>query len=142
MVLGRPCHIQDTISAFLKLAKFKFCYHVFVGQNFVRFFFYTTIAYVYKNAFRKIIIIKTKHLLVSLFYSLFVLLQEIATLPERLLIVSNVPVSSSAVSEILELVKRFGAYKQALPLNGRVCTLDLNYIIVCTTLWLCKKLQN
>ncbi|XP_035375933.1 zinc finger protein 638 isoform X2 [Electrophorus electricus] len=46
--------------------------------------------------------------------------QELAALPERLLIVGNVPKGVGAINEVQKLIKRFGAYKQALPLNGRI----------------------
>ncbi|KPP74060.1 zinc finger protein 638-like [Scleropages formosus] len=45
---------------------------------------------------------------------------ETAGLADRLLIVSNVPVGTSAAAEVQGLVKRFGAVKQALVLNHRV----------------------
>ncbi|XP_030635088.1 zinc finger protein 638 [Chanos chanos] len=45
---------------------------------------------------------------------------EIVTLPERLLTVSNVPSGQSAINEVQDLIKRFGAYRQTLPLNGRI----------------------
>ncbi|KAF4089221.1 hypothetical protein AMELA_G00063560 [Ameiurus melas] len=46
--------------------------------------------------------------------------KELATLPERLLTVSNVPYKPGAVTEIHNLIKRFGSYKQSLVLNGRI----------------------
>ncbi|XP_018585839.1 zinc finger protein 638 [Scleropages formosus] len=45
---------------------------------------------------------------------------ETAGLADRLLIVSNVPVGTSAAAEVQGLVKRFGAVKQALVLNHRI----------------------
>ncbi|KAG7330253.1 hypothetical protein KOW79_006475 [Hemibagrus wyckioides] len=45
---------------------------------------------------------------------------ELATLPERLLAVNNVPYKVGAITEIHNLVKRFGSYKQSLALNGRI----------------------
>ncbi|KAL6490694.1 hypothetical protein MHYP_G00010390 [Metynnis hypsauchen] len=46
--------------------------------------------------------------------------QEIAVLPERLLTVGNVPNGTGAISEVQNLIKRFGSYRQMLPLNGRI----------------------
>ncbi|XP_076828497.1 uncharacterized protein znf638 isoform X2 [Brachyhypopomus gauderio] len=46
--------------------------------------------------------------------------QELAALPERLLIVGNVPKGLGAITEVQKLIKRFGTYKQVLPLNNRV----------------------
>ncbi|KAG9274340.1 zinc finger protein 638 isoform X2 [Astyanax mexicanus] len=46
--------------------------------------------------------------------------QAIAVLPERLLTVSNVPNEVTAIKEVENLIKRFGSYKQSLPLNGRI----------------------
>ncbi|XP_048826196.1 zinc finger protein 638 isoform X3 [Brienomyrus brachyistius] len=45
---------------------------------------------------------------------------ELAGLADRLLVVSNVPVGSSGTNDVQELVKRFGAVKQALVLNYRI----------------------
>ncbi|KAG7330257.1 hypothetical protein KOW79_006479 [Hemibagrus wyckioides] len=45
---------------------------------------------------------------------------ELAMLPERLLAVNNVPYKVGAITEIHNLVKRFGSYKQSLALNGRI----------------------
>ncbi|KAL7875940.1 hypothetical protein AOLI_G00109030 [Acnodon oligacanthus] len=46
--------------------------------------------------------------------------QEIAVLPERLLTVGNVPNGTGAFDEVQNLIKRFGSYRQMLPLNGRI----------------------
>ncbi|XP_017565335.1 zinc finger protein 638 isoform X1 [Pygocentrus nattereri] len=46
--------------------------------------------------------------------------QEIAVLPERLLTVGNVPNGTEAINEVQNLIKRFGLYRQTLPLNGRI----------------------
>ncbi|XP_036451938.1 zinc finger protein 638 [Colossoma macropomum] len=46
--------------------------------------------------------------------------QEIAVLPERLLTVGNVPNGTGAINEVQNLIKRFGSYRQTLPLNGRI----------------------
>ncbi|MCI4377375.1 hypothetical protein PGIGA_G00202720 [Pangasianodon gigas] len=46
--------------------------------------------------------------------------EELAKLPERLLTVSNVPYKTGAVTEIHNLIKRFGPYKQSVALNGRI----------------------
>ncbi|KAI4879363.1 hypothetical protein NFI96_019448 [Prochilodus magdalenae] len=46
--------------------------------------------------------------------------QEIAVLPERLLTVGNVPNKTGAISEVQNLIRRFGSYKKTLPLNGRI----------------------
>lgn len=45
---------------------------------------------------------------------------EIMTLPERLLIVGNVPKTLAAIKEVETVIKRYGAFKKVLPLNGRV----------------------
>ncbi|KAA0723043.1 Zinc finger protein 638 [Triplophysa tibetana] len=45
---------------------------------------------------------------------------EIVTLPERLLIVGNVPKTLEAVKEVETLIQKNGAYKKVLHLNGRI----------------------
>ncbi|XP_073715956.1 uncharacterized protein znf638 isoform X2 [Misgurnus anguillicaudatus] len=45
---------------------------------------------------------------------------EIITLPERLLIVGNVPKTLEAIKEVETLIQKHGAYKKVLHLNGRV----------------------
>ncbi|KAJ8382153.1 hypothetical protein SKAU_G00029310 [Synaphobranchus kaupii] len=45
---------------------------------------------------------------------------EAANLWDRLLTVSNVPVGTSPATEVKELVKRFGSFKQALVLNHKI----------------------
>ncbi|XP_051569889.1 zinc finger protein 638-like isoform X2 [Myxocyprinus asiaticus] len=45
---------------------------------------------------------------------------EIVKLPERLLIVKNVPKTLEAIKEVEILIQRHGTYKKHLPLNGRV----------------------
>uniref|UniRef100_A0A8C2EJS6 Si:ch211-212k18.4 n=1 Tax=Cyprinus carpio TaxID=7962 RepID=A0A8C2EJS6_CYPCA len=45
---------------------------------------------------------------------------EIVTLPERLLIVCNVPKTLGAIKEVENIIKRYGAFKKVLPLNGRI----------------------
>lgn len=45
---------------------------------------------------------------------------EIMTLPERLLIVGNVPKALGPVKEVETVVKRYGIFKKVLHLNGRV----------------------
>lgn len=42
------------------------------------------------------------------------------TLPERLLIVSNVPKTLVASKEVETVIKRYGKFKKVLPLNGKV----------------------
>ncbi|XP_051982168.1 zinc finger protein 638-like isoform X1 [Xyrauchen texanus] len=62
---------------------------------------------------------------INLYYaeSLFRVLvgmEKSPTLPERLLIVKNVPKTLDAVKEVETLIQRHGTYKKHLPLNGRV----------------------
>ncbi|KTG01162.1 hypothetical protein cypCar_00018420 [Cyprinus carpio] len=45
---------------------------------------------------------------------------EIVTLPERLLIVSNVPKTLGAIKEVETIIQRYGGFKKVLPLNGRI----------------------
>lgn len=45
---------------------------------------------------------------------------EIVTLPERLLIVGNVPKTLRAIKEVEAIIQRYGAFKKVLPLNGRI----------------------
>ncbi|TRY93516.1 hypothetical protein DNTS_024220 [Danionella cerebrum] len=45
---------------------------------------------------------------------------EIVTLPERLLVVSNVPKNYSSIKEVKIVVKKHGAFKKFLPLNGKI----------------------
>ncbi|XP_062849643.1 zinc finger protein 638 [Trichomycterus rosablanca] len=46
--------------------------------------------------------------------------QEKASLPDRLLTVSNIPKTKEAITEVQNLVKRFGFFKQCLPLSGKI----------------------
>lgn len=61
--------------------------------------------------------------------------QEIVTLPERLLIVSNVPKTLEAVKEVETLIQKNGAYKKVLHLNGRVKSF-LSCTQSCTSIYL------
>ncbi|XP_016097563.1 zinc finger protein 638 [Sinocyclocheilus grahami] len=45
---------------------------------------------------------------------------EIVTLPERLLIVSNVPKTLGAIKEVETIIQRYGGFKKVLPLNGKI----------------------
>lgn len=56
--------------------------------------------------------------------------QEIITLPERLLIVSNVPKTLVANKEVETVIKRYGKFKKVLPLNGRVRNSNLNLFLL------------
>ncbi|KAF5905425.1 zinc finger protein, partial [Clarias magur] len=46
--------------------------------------------------------------------------KELAALPDRLLTVNNVPYKTGAISEIHNLIKQYGSYKQSLTLNGKI----------------------